>query len=192
MKLRDSGMPDEQYWESLFDVGLIVSALGITSDLGDVAELGCGYGTFTVPLARAVSGTVYTFDIDPAMVARTEQRLRQAELENAVCRRRDVMEHGFGLGAASVDAVLLFNILHCEEPERLLRNAAEIVRPAGWVLVIHWRVDPGTPRGPSLDIRPRPEQVIAWAGQAAQLMPVGGTIDLPPWHYGLRFRQAAC
>ena len=32
--------------------------------LGDVAELGCGYGTFTLPLARRIGGTVHTLDID--------------------------------------------------------------------------------------------------------------------------------
>jgi hypothetical protein len=29
MRLRDSGMPDESYWETLFDVPLILNALGI-------------------------------------------------------------------------------------------------------------------------------------------------------------------
>jgi hypothetical protein len=48
MKIRESGMPDEAYWESLFDVPLIVSRLGV-SECHDVAELGCGYGTFQFP-----------------------------------------------------------------------------------------------------------------------------------------------
>jgi len=29
MKLRESGMPDEAYWETLFDVPLILDRLGI-------------------------------------------------------------------------------------------------------------------------------------------------------------------
>ena len=41
----------------------------------DVAELGCGYGTFAVPVARAISGTVYTFDIDPVMVELVARRV---------------------------------------------------------------------------------------------------------------------
>jgi hypothetical protein len=41
MKTRDSGMPDERYWESLFDVPLILSRLGV-GKFNDVAELGCG------------------------------------------------------------------------------------------------------------------------------------------------------
>jgi SAM-dependent methyltransferase len=177
MKIRDSGMPDELYWESLFDIPLILSRLQIDR-FGDVAELGSGYGTFTVPIARRIRGTVYTFDVDPAMIARTGQRSTGLRV---VCEERDVMESGFGVHA---DAVLLFNILHCENPIQLLRHAREAARD---VLVIHWRYG-DTPRGPDLGIRPRPEQIIAWAGEAG-LSPVTDVIDLPPWHYGLILRR---
>ena len=177
MKVRDSGMPDESYWESLFDVPLILSRLGIDR-CHDVAELGCGYGTFAVPIANAISGTLYTFDVDAEMVARTRERAAGLPI---VCEQRDVVESGFGV---TVDAVLLFNILHCEGPVELLRQAANALKPGGQVLAIHWRYD-ATPRGPSLDIRPRPEQIAQWAGEA-NLVQVGNAIDLPPWHYGIR------
>src|SRR6266496_3959738 len=106
MRIRDSGMPEEAYWESLFNLPLIVSKLGINR-FRDVAELGCGYGTFSIPIARAIQGTLYTFDIDPAMVARTLARAADLRI---VANVRDVMERGFGVTA---DAALLFNILHC-------------------------------------------------------------------------------
>lgn len=175
MKIRDSGMPDETYWETLFDIPLILSRLGIAR-FRDVAELGCGYGTFSIPIAKAISGTLYTFDVDPAMLARTRERGAGLPI---VCQQRDIMQDGFGV---DVDAVLLFNILHCERPIELLRHAANA---APNVLVIHWRYGE-TPRGPNLDIRPRPEQIIEWAADA-DLRPVGDVIDLPPWHYGLCF-----
>lgn len=174
-------MPDESYWESLFNVPLILSRFDIRQ-FHDVAELGCGYGTFSIPVAKAISGTLYTFDVDPAMLARTTER---AEGPPIVCAERDVMASGFGLEA---DAVLLFNILHCEQPTKLLRHAANALRNGGQVLVIHWRYGE-TPRGPGLDIRPRPEQIIEW-GREAGLEPIGATIDLAPWHYGVRFGLA--
>jgi SAM-dependent methyltransferase len=180
MRIRDSGMPDEAYWESLFDVPLILSRLGIER-FQDVAELGCGYGTFSIPVAQAIRGTLHTFDIEPAMVLRTNER---AAGWRVVAEVRDVMRAGFGVQA---DAVLLFNILHCEEPVRLLRHAACALNPGGEVLVIHWRHDIATPRGPSPEIRPRPDQIAEWASPAG-LEPIGGTIDLRPWHYGMRFR----
>src|SRR5262245_9051014 len=127
MKIRDSGMPDEAYWESLFDVPLILDRLGIAG-CRDVAELGCGYGTFTVPIARIVSGTVYTFDVDPAMIARTRDRAAGLSVQ---AEHRDVMTHGFGVQS---DAVLLFNILHCEGPVQLFRHASEALAPGGRVL----------------------------------------------------------
>jgi SAM-dependent methyltransferase len=67
VKLRESGMPEEQYWESLFSVELILDRLGIDAALRDVAELGCGYGTFTLPVARRISGVIETCDIEPEM-----------------------------------------------------------------------------------------------------------------------------
>ncbi len=185
MKLRDSGMPDEAYWETLFDVPLVLERLGINDVLGDVVEIGCGYGTFSIPVARAIRGTLHTFDVDPAMVERTRERTGELPPGKVSCELRDVMRDGFGM--TGMDAALVFNLLHCDEPVALLDRAAAAVRPGGRVLVIHWRYD-DTPRGPSLDIRPRPEQIAGWVEQTGRLAPEGISIDLPPWHYGLRFR----
>jgi len=164
-----------------------MEALGIDSHLRDVAEFGCGFGTFSVPVAQRISGRLFAFDIDPSMIARTRERATAASLSNVVLRECDVMEQGFGLPEGSIDAVLLFNILHGESPDRMLQHAARVVRPGGRVLVIHWRYDPRTPRGPDLSIRPRPEQVSAWALDTGELSADEGLIDVPPWHYALKF-----
>ncbi len=187
MKLRESGMPEEEYWESLFDVELILDRMGIDATMRDVAELGCGYGTFTLPVARRIRGIIETYDIEPAMVDRTIQRAQEAGLDNVRAEVRDVLTEGFGGKPQTKDACLLFNILHGEQPECLLAHAAHVVRPDGRVLVIHWRYDPATPRGPSLEIRPRPDQIIEWAQGTEMLRFVAPVLDLPPWHYGLRF-----
>ena len=42
--------------------------------------------------------------------------------------------------------------------------------------------------GPSLSIRPRPEQITAWAEEAA-LKPAGAVFLLPPWHFGMKLRR---
>ncbi len=188
MKLRESGMPEEAYWETLFDVPLILDRLGINRQLRDVVELGCGYGTFTLPVALRISGVLTTFDIESEMVERTRQRAAQAGVGNVLYVVGDVFTDGFG-EPASKDACLLFNILHCEQPMKLLAEAAQVVRPAGFVYVIHWRYDPATPRGPSMEIRPRPEQIQDWAGEAGLLASPEGVLELPPWHYGIRFQH---
>jgi SAM-dependent methyltransferase len=191
VKLRGSGMPSEELWETLLNAEQILDSLGVGPQLGDVVELGCGYGTFTIPTAPRVSGVVRTFDIEPEMTGRTAERAAAAKLGNVVCQLRDVMADGFGLPERSADAVYLFNILHCESPEVLLDEAAGVVREGGHVLVIHWRHDASTPRGPDLSIRPKPEQIIQWSQATGRLDLEGQTIDLPPWHYGLKFVRTA-
>ena len=193
MLIRESGMPDQAYWETLFDVPLILDAFGFTADssaAGPIAELGCGYGTFTLPLAQRIRGNVHTFDLDPAMVATTTARAAAAGLTNLRVSVRDVLTSGYGLPPASCAAVLLFNILHAEDPVALLHSARDIVRPGGTVAVIHWRSDIPTPRGPSLAVRPTPEQIFSWATTATGLTAPATPFDLPPWHYGLKFLRS--
>lgn len=183
MKVQDSGMPNETYWESLFDVPLVLDRLKINETLEHVAELGCGYGTFTLPVARRIQGVLFTFDIERAMIARTITRAADEGMSNISIVQRDVLATGFGLEAECCDAVLLFNILHFTEPQALVAEAARIVRPGGRVLVIHWRSDISTPRGPALEVRPRYNQVCDWATEARLV--AGSVLHLPPWHYGV-------
>ena len=191
MKLRESGMPDEIYWESLFNVELILDRLQINSSLQDVTELGSGYGTFTIPVAKRISGVIETIDIDPGMVKHTRERAEAVGLKNVHASVRDILMDGFPGQDCSQDACLLFNILHGEEPVKILREAARVVKVGGFILVIHWRWDVKTPRGPCFEIRPKPEQIIEWARQTKLLDLENSIIDLPPWHYGIRLRRMA-
>lgn len=131
MKVRDGGMPEEAYWESLFDVPLILDRLGVDPSIGDAVELGCGYGTFSLAIARRIAGTLRTFDIEPGMVDRTRTRAREAGLANLRCAHRDLLRQGYGVDHGSQDAVFLFNILHVEEPVALLSGAARLLAPGG-------------------------------------------------------------
>ena len=54
MKGRDSGMPEEAYWNSFFDPEATLDMLLGGIGAAPVLELGCGYGTFTLPLARTL------------------------------------------------------------------------------------------------------------------------------------------
>jgi len=189
MKLRESGMPAEDYWETLFDADVILERFQLGSVPGDVVELGCGYGTFTLPLARRISGQVHTFDIDGKMVERTTQRASSAGIRNIQAAKRDILVHGYGLPDGSCAAGLLFNILHGESPVELLRDTTRTLRPGGILAVIHWRTDIATPRGPSAEIRPRPEQIVAWATAVEGIRLTDGPFELPPYHYGLTFAR---
>ena len=190
MLMRESGMPPQDYWETLLHAPRILDAFGFDARTRDVTELGCGYGTFTLPLAQRIAGRVFAIDLDPAMVAATRERAATANAQTIDASVRDVLADGFGAAAGSCDAALLFNILHGEEPVAMLRAARAVVRPGGLIAVIHWRSDVATPRGPSLEIRPRAHQIIRWAAEA-ELATEGNSFDLPPWHYGVKLIRAS-
>jgi ubiquinone/menaquinone biosynthesis C-methylase UbiE len=184
MKTRESGMPEEDRWKSFFDPELILNELGLDRTCQMVVDLGSGYGTFCIPAAQRITGTVYAIDIDPQMIDACRQRLAEAELSNVILQQRDFVNDGTGLPDKSVDFVMLFNILHAEDPMGLLAEAYRILVPDGRVGVIHWNYDPSTPRGPSLEIRPRPEQCQDWIkGTGFKL--IRPLIKLPPYHYGM-------
>lgn len=184
MKTRESGMPEESLWATFFTPEEVLHKLGLPSS-GDVVDFGCGYGTFTVPAAKVTSGTVHALDIDPEMAAIINQKAEAAGLGNVRTYVRDFVADGTGLPDASVQYVMLFNILHAECPDALLREAYRVLAPGGKLGMIHWNYDPATPRGPAMAIRPRPEQCRDWAESVGFHLLEPGIIDLPPYHYGM-------
>jgi ubiquinone/menaquinone biosynthesis C-methylase UbiE len=184
-------MPEERLWASFFDPDAILSKLGLTSVCRDAVEVGCGYGTFTIPAARIIAGTLHTFDIEPDMIEATRRKADVDGVSNVRLCLRDVIADGFGLLDASTDYVMLFNILHCEQPELLMAETCRVLRPGGRLGIIHWNYDPSTPRGPSMGIRPRPEQCRHWAEEAGFRLLPPGIVDLPPYHYGMLLERPA-
>ncbi len=183
-------MPDEQMWATFFDAPRILTQLDFDDPAADVVEFGCGYGTFTVAAAARTSGIIFALDLDPAMIEFTRDRAQQAGRPNVRLERRDFVAEGTGLADHCVGYAMLFNILHAEKPDALLREAWRVLRPGGRLGIMHWNYDPTTPRGPSLSIRPRPEQCRAWAEAAGFQLRAPGIRDLPPYHYGMVMERA--
>jgi len=183
MKIRESGMPEREMWEKFFDPAKILNTLGLNSQTGDVAEFGCGYGTFTIPSAKVIKGKIYALDIEPDMVHITDEEAKKHGLNNVQTILRDFIVDGSGLPDGSMDYVMLFNILHIEKPIILINEAKRILKEDGRLGVIHWNYDPTTPRGPSMDIRLKPEDYIKSAESAG----FSGAVryDLKPYHYGI-------
>lgn len=186
MKGRESGMPDEALWASFFDVGAILDHL-LPSDHErlKVVEFGCGYGTFTLPMAARTTAPVTALDIEPAMVSLVRQRARAAGFSHVRTELPDFVEQGTGLGDATQDYAMVFNLLHIEEPVALLREAWRVLRSSGMLSVIHWRSDIDTPRGPPLDILPSPEQCASWmAGAGFTDVHAVDLGESAPFHFG--------
>lgn len=183
MKIRESGMPERQMWEKFFNPAKILDTLGINNRIVDVAEFGCGYGTFTIPAAKVIKGKIFALDIEPDMIRITEEEAKKYGLSNVRTFMRDFMADGSGLPDGSIDYAMLFNILHLEKPMFLINETKRILRDGGKLGIIHWNYDSTTPRGPAMDIRPKPEDCIKWAQSAG----FNGAVqyDLKPYHYGI-------
>lgn len=190
MKVRDSGMPDEPQWVSYFNPADMFDRLGISQVQGDALDVGCGYGQFAIELARRSTGTVYAIDIEPAMIAATQQSAAAAKCNNLVAKQTDLFQSGLGVADHSLTLILLFNLLHAEHPDVLLQKVYSALQPGGLLAVTHWRGDVPTPRGPDLSIRPRPEDCVHWGVDAGFLV-VQSPFILPPWHFGLLLQRPA-
>lgn len=156
---------------------------------GPLVDVGCGYGTFTLAAARRSRHPVHALDIERAMVDRTASRAREAGLVNVRAAVIDVTSGGLGFPAGTAAVVLLFNLLHCEDPHAILGATLSALRPGGRVAAIHWRSDVQTPRGPDPSIRPRPEALRALLIEAGFEIVVEPVV-LPPYHVGIVGRRA--
>ncbi len=182
MKARESGMPDEKIWEQFFDVSLILDELEVTAKIEKLVDFGFGYGTFTIPASKRINGIVYAYDIEKILVKEIEFKLETNNIKNVLPFHLDFIKEGTGLQNEEVDFVMLFNILHAEKSDTILDETYRILKKNGKVGVIHWNYDSATPRGPSMLIRPKPEELKS-------LLTISGfsiikyNINLPPYHY---------
>jgi ubiquinone/menaquinone biosynthesis C-methylase UbiE len=186
-KGRESGMPEAKMWQGFFDPARILDQLDCDHP-GTVVEFGCGYGLFTVEAAKRSSGTVYALDIEPEMLLATTIAANEADVANVRQRQRDFVADGTGLPTSSCDYAMVFNLLHIDDPVALLREAFRVLMPAGKLGIIHWNVDPATPRGPSIAIRPTSKQCRQWAEEAGFRF-VRHEPGIATWHWGLLMQR---
>ena len=167
MKGRDSGMPQEDCWNSFFDAECVVERLlGVSGCQGNLVEFGSGYGTFTLPAARHTTGIVFAFDIEADLIEQLRQKSEDCAIRNIHAEVCDFAADGTGLAMETQSHAMIYNLLHLENPIGLLKEAYRVLRPDERLSVVHWRSDIPTPRGPSLDIRPTPVQCSEWIEDA--------------------------
>lgn len=184
MKARESGMPEEKVWQQFFDVDTILQELEVHSEIEKLVDFGFGYGTFTIPAAKIIKGRVYSFDIEEILVEELEKKLKENNIMNVIPFCKDFINEGSGLQDEEVDYVMLFNILHAEKSVEILKETYRILKKGGRAGIIHWNYDSRTPRGPSMSIRPKPEDLRDMlTGTGFSIIKYN--INLPPFHYGI-------
>lgn len=189
MKIRESGMPNESEWSRFFGPFDILKTIGLSNGVDDVADFGCGYGTFTIPAAKIVLGRVYAIDIDPEMIAAVKDKSLNNALNNVETIQKDILNEGSGLADESVDYVLLFNMLHTKYPIKLLNEAYRVLRTNGCVAIINWNFDSNTPRGPPMEMRPSLEQCIELCAKSGFDPNSKKVYGFKPYHYGLVMKK---
>ena len=114
-------MPPEKAWSGFFNVEKVLDAMAMNSEVRDAADFACGYGTFTIPAAQRIRGIMFALDIDPKMIRSVDEKSSRLGLASVKPMTRDLLRDGSGLANDSMDYVMLFNILHLEDPLILLR-----------------------------------------------------------------------
>ena len=182
MKIRESGMPKEDLWNSFFDVPKILSEMEIDKKVEHLAEFGCGYGTFTLEAAKAISGLLFAFDIVEKLTDMVSAKT--SGMDSVAIINRDFEATGTGLPKKSIDYLMLFNIMHHDKPEVIYKEAFRILKPDGKVGIIHWRNDIAVPAGLKISIRPKPEDLLEQF-DPEKFSVYKDPFVLEPYHFGI-------
>jgi ubiquinone/menaquinone biosynthesis C-methylase UbiE len=112
---------------------------GLVAPGDTVADLGCGPGFFTLPLAETVGddGRVIAVDLQAAMLDKVRERAaRRGLLERIQLQQCDTASLGLG-EAGALDFVLAFWMVH-EVPDtaHMMEEVCASLRPGGRFLVV--------------------------------------------------------
>ncbi len=124
------------------------------------ADIGCGVGYFSIPMAGNLK-KVYSLDISDEMLTELKRRFSEQHIDNVEALLSE--ENAIPLPDKSVDGVLLALAAHeLDNPNLFFRQITRILKPGGRLVVIEW-VKAVMDMGPPLDHRLEPEQVDSWA-----------------------------
>jgi ubiquinone/menaquinone biosynthesis C-methylase UbiE len=101
-----------------------------------VLDLGCGSGLFAIEAAQRVGahGTVHAVDVQPEMLDRLTERLRNADLQNVQTHLGSATK--LPLPDASVDHVFMISVLPMIADKGVaLREVFRVLRPGGTLVV---------------------------------------------------------
>ncbi len=119
----------------------IIRQLGLANGMV-IADLGCGAGYFTVPMARMLqnSGKIYAVDVLSSALEAVSSQAKLYGIMNLETVHANVeVADGTRIPNGSCDLVVLANILfQCADRDTVLQEAKRIMRPNGRMVVIDW------------------------------------------------------
>lgn len=136
-------------WMLELSIGGKPAGSGMAIDMLDlhpgqrVADVGCGPGRLTLPIARGVGvgGEVVALDLQPGMLQRMQRRAEQAGLQNI-----RTIQGGAGEGLLPQDhfdrAILSTVLGEILDRERALREIRDALKPGGFLLIFEILGDP--------------------------------------------------
>ncbi|MCL6547716.1 MAG: class I SAM-dependent methyltransferase [Alicyclobacillus sp.] len=168
--------PDRQ---KMLPVSEVLKRLGVEPTHA-IADVGCGPGYFTIPLARMTEETVYAVDVSPEMLDMLESRAAEAGVRRI--ERLQAPAEQIPLPDAAVDRVLCAFVLHeTDDPGRTLEEFRRLLRPGGRLMILEWEKRP-------MDMGPPVEERID-AGELEETVKSAGfrvQVWRPnPYQYGI-------
>ena len=123
-----------------------------------VADIGCGPGYFTLPLAKyLIYGKVFSLDASDEMIQACQERVNQARLGNVEVVKCE--EYEFPVEAGVADGLFISVTLHHPEDRvRFLTAAKEMLKPGGWCFIVEWQKKE-TESGPPQQVRITTEEL---------------------------------
>lgn len=154
-----------------------------------VADLGCGNGYHTLPLAAAVgaTGKVFAVELQPEMLVLLQKRAAGKQLENVVLVESTVDDPK--LPKQSCDLVLLVDVYHeLSHPVTVMGHVREALRPGGRVVLVEFRAE-----DPEVPIKPEHKMTKAQVVRemAAHGFALADAFDGLPWQHAMAFAPAA-
>ena len=147
------------------DVLRILSLLPL-SPYHVVADIGCGPGFFTIPLAKALpGGKVYALDIQEEMTEACQRRVKEARLGNVEVIL--TKETGVPLEKSSLDGTFVAFVLHSQiDKAGFLMSVMDLLKPGGWLAQLNWHLIPETTQGPPPERRIAVDDVLRLVEEA--------------------------
>jgi len=149
-----------------------------------IADLGCGAGSFTIPLAKRVkTGRIYAMDVSEEVLSVLRGRAEMEKVYNIRIMRADV-ERGLDLNNDTIDLAVAANILfQLEDKENFVKGIHRVLRKGGSLLVVDWL--PKVKAGPLHRVSPSAtEELLRENGLAFQR-----EIEAGSYHFAYVFRK---